>query len=282
MYPYGVGLFPRFLFQTWSWCGRRQIYHSAHSTSLCHAYKAGGGSLTYSLFFRRGYVTKCKKLEEKVMRIKTVLAIAAAVLVLSASAAAEIPIVNPSFEDPALAEDGWTWQDVPGWTPTGGVGIWNTTSADFDPVVATDGQNVLYAEDNVGGTGGVAQILSDTFAADTDYTLTVDVGNSYYYYWAGYSVQLLAGGSVIAEDNDTLWPEYTKWATSTVQYSYDVADAALVGQPLEIRLNYLGLDKDNPGDGLIGVEFDNVMLVPEPATLALLGLGGLLLRRKRS
>jgi hypothetical protein len=173
-----------------------------------------------------------------------------------------IPVPNAGFEDPVLDEDGWTWLDVPGWTWMGGEGpgIWHVTSADFDPVVAPEGQNVLYTENAVGDAGGVTQVLTETFAANTDYTLTVEVGNSNYYYFAGYSVQLLAGGVVIAEDNDTLWPEYYKWATSTVHYSYDSADAALVGQPLEIRLLTLALDKDNPPENTVGVEFDNVTL----------------------
>jgi len=182
-----------------------------------------------------------------------------------------VPIVNPGFEDPVLDEDDWTWQDVPGWTPIGdeGVGIWNTTTADFNPpVVAPEGENVLYTEYTVGFAGGVAQVLAETFAADTDYTLTVDIGNSWYYYFSGYKVQLLAGGTVIAEDNDTLWPAYYEWATSTVAYTYDPADAILVGQPLEIRLLSLGLDKDNPGGDPIGVEFDNVRLVPSSLTPA--------------
>ncbi len=173
-----------------------------------------------------------------------------------------ITIDNPGFEDPVLDEDGWSWLDVPGWTWVGGEGpgVWYVTSADFEPVVAPEGQNVLYTENAVGDAGGVAQVLTETFAADTDYTLTVEVGNSYYYYFSGYSVQLLAGGVVIAEDNDTLWPEYYKWATSIIHYTYDSADAALVGQPLEIRLLTLALDKDNPPDGTVGVEFDNVTL----------------------
>jgi len=173
-----------------------------------------------------------------------------------------ITIVNPGFEDPVLAEDDWTWLDVPGWTWVGGEGpgVWHVTSADFDPVVAPEGQNVLYTENAVGDAGGVTQVLTETFAADADYTLTVEMGNSYYYYFSGYSVQLLAGGVVIAEDNDTLWPDYKAWATSTVAYTYDPADSALVGQPLEIRLLNLGLDKDNPSDNIVGVEFDNVTL----------------------
>jgi len=221
------------------------------------------------------------------MKKRTFLAVvAAAIFALSATAgAAVIPVVNPGFEDPVLAEDDWTWLDIPGWTPVGGEGsgVWNVTLSDFDPVVAPEGQNVLYTENAVGDAGGVAQVLTETFAANTDYTLTVEVGNSYYYYFSGYSVQLLAGGVVIAEDNDTLWPDYRKWATSTVAYTYDPADSALVGQPLEIRLLTLALDKDSPPAGeVVGVEFDAVSLIPEPATLALLGLGALMLKRKRS
>ncbi len=188
------------------------------------------------------------------------------VLAVTGTASADqlaITVLNAGFEDPVLAEDGYTWLDIPGWTPVGGEGpgIWHVTSADFEPVVAPEGQNVLYTENAVGDAGGVAQVLTDTFAANMDYTLTVEVGNSYYYYNAGYSVQLLAGGVVIAEDNDTLWPDYYKWATSTVEYTYDPADAALVGQPLEIRLLNLALDKDSPPAGdSVGVEFDNVTL----------------------
>jgi hypothetical protein len=174
-----------------------------------------------------------------------------------------IPIDNAGFEDPVLADDDWTWLDVSGWTWVDGEGpgIWHVTSADFDPVVTPEGQNVLYNENAVGDAGGVTQVLTETFAANADYTLTAEVGNSNFYYNGGYSVQLLAGGVVIAEDNDSLWPEYSTWATSTVEYSYDPADAALVGQPLEIRLLNLALDKDSPPEGdAVGVEFDNVTL----------------------
>ena len=218
------------------------------------------------------------------MKSRTILTVVSAVFVLSMTAGAvAVPIVNAGFEDPVLAEDDWTWLVVPGWTQVGGdgPGVWNTTLSDFDPVVAPEGQNVLYTENSPTGTAnGVAQVLTENFAANIDYTLTVEVGNSWAYYYSGYSVQLLAGGVVIAEDYDTVWPDYMLWDTSTVQYTYDVADSDLVGQALEIRLLNLGLDKDP--DSTVGVEFDNVVLIPEPATLALLGLGALMLKRKRS
>jgi len=224
------------------------------------------------------------------MMNRTFLTVMASLFALSASAGAGlITIDNPGFENPVLAEDDWTWLDVPGWTQVGGdgPGVWNTTNSDFDPVVAPEGQNVAYTENSTVETAnGMAQVLNETFAANTDYMLTSEVGNSWAYYWSGYCVQLLAGGTVIAEDNNTLWPDYMLWDTSTVEYTYDTGDLGLVGQPLEIRLLNLGLDMDQYGGDVVGVEFDDVRLTAIPApgalTLALLGLGALMLKRKRS
>ena len=141
----------------------------------------------------------------------------------------------------------------------------------------------------------MGKVLTEKFAANTDYTLTASVGNSDEYYWSGYSVQLLAGETVIAEDYNTLWPDYRKWATSTVDYSYDPTDGALVGQPLEIRLLNLGIDMDKDDSenyDIVGVKFDAVSLnadtlnptpTPEPATMLPLGSGlvGLACIRKK-
>jgi hypothetical protein len=42
--------------------------------------------------------------------------LAAVVMAMSSpwAGAAGIPVVNPSFEDPALDDDSWAWNDVPG------------------------------------------------------------------------------------------------------------------------------------------------------------------------
>ena len=203
---------------------------------------------------------------------------------LSASAGATaipIPIVNAGFEDPVYTDGNWDSEVPPGWSGYNnsagdGVGGWNpdNTGAIFYGYggVAPEGQNVVWAGDGA----GLAQVLNETLTTGMTYTLTVEVGNSYYYDWAGYKIQLLAGGTLLAEDDSSVAIAIDTFETSTVTYAYDPADSGLLGEPLEIRLI------SDPGTG--EVDFDDVRLtaIPEPITLGLLGVGGLaLLRRKR-
>lgn len=48
-----------------------------------------------------------------------------------------------------------------------------------------------------------------------------------------------------------------------------------------LNINLFMFDQDGPHTGSGIIRYDNISVVPEPASLALLGLGGLLLRRKR-
>jgi hypothetical protein len=102
-----------------------------------------------------------------------------------------IPIDNPGFENPVLADDDWSYSmDDQGWgyfNNDGYQGSWNITTADF-PGEAPEGENVGWTNPGDGVPGGFAQVLTDagaTLSAGMTYTLTVEVGNALTYDWGG-------------------------------------------------------------------------------------------------
>jgi len=226
------------------------------------------------------------------MRNRTFLTVVAALLVLSMSAAAvAIPIVNPGFEDPVLADGDWAL--ATGWSGgyydlsdpgvwvivnDGDAGTYNPSAAQGFGGIAPDGENVAYATSYVGYDCGLSQVLSAMLEADTNYVLSVLVGNPVLYNggWAGdYRIELLAGGTLLASASGASPMTDERWSKAILTYNSGAAPDQL-GEALEIRL--LAVDFADWYE----VDFDNVALVPEPATLALLGLGALMLKRKRS
>jgi len=129
--------------------------------------------------------------------------------------------------------------------------------------------------DNVTGIAeaGLRQTLASTLQLSTQYTLTVQIGNFRpsvgdpwnFTGFPGYRVDLLAGSTLIASDNNTLSPAEGRYLTSTVSFATGLAHAN-AGQALAIRLVSL----NGPG---VEVNFDQVTLdavaVPEPATCSL-------------
>src|SRR5437773_11140249 len=107
----------------------------------------------------------------------------AALLVLGAIAsvrAAAITVGNPSFEVTILADGQFIFDPMVNaaqpWvtSPFGTGGFQNPTTGNFSAVglALIDGQNVAFSN---GGT--ISQVLADTLAADTLYTLSVLVGD---------------------------------------------------------------------------------------------------------
>ncbi|PAW63805.1 MAG: hypothetical protein B9S38_17005 [Verrucomicrobiia bacterium Tous-C4TDCM] len=181
----------------------------------------------------------------------------------SAWAAQPVTLANPGFENPVVAVDGSFTALATGWSKVNSaneIGVLNPDTGDFT-AQAPEGTNVGYVYGGV-VDAGMSQVLTATFQADASYTLTVKVGNSLTYAYDGYRVQLLAGGTLLAEDNNTLTPAPDAFVTATVNYAYNAGlHAGLVGQALEIRL----LGKGQSGDTQGETEFDDVQLT---ATLA--------------
>ena len=187
-----------------------------------------------------------------------------------------ITIVNPGVEDPVLADGGWETAP-PGWTdgyydiaaPTVWVvgdseaGVYNPTVADGYGGVAPEGLNAMAVTSGAGSDKGMNQILSATLQTNTQYDLSVLVGNPYLFNGstatADYRIELLAGGVVLDSDTGSSPADDTTWTTAGLTYNSGASPAQL-GGALEIRL--LAVDFT---DGK-GVDFDDVKLTAESPT----------------
>ena len=183
------------------------------------------------------------------------------------------PIVNAGFEDQVLADG--EWGSAPGWSNIGdnaGGGSWNPgfdTGAIGYGGEAPEGSNIAYVGFQANSTGGgIAQVLTETLASDTTYELTVEVGDSPLYDWPGYKVQLLAGGNLLAEDDNSLTVPDNDFVTSTVTYTSGDATDPNIGLPLEIRL----LVVNSSATGWLEMNFDDVQLTANPPFPAPTGL----------
>lgn len=203
-----------------------------------------------------------------------------------------IPINNAGFETnfappgcfAIFTPTDWTLYDPNG--VIGGnsaVGVIDPTGTTNFPAGAPEGLNValiFLGEDMGQGPVGLTQVLGATLQANTTYTLTAEVGNiasgigpppcdaaGFFDLdgFPGYQVQLLAGGVVVAQDNDSLHgliPE-GEFRLSTVTLTTGATHAQL-DQPLEVRLINLNVI-ETPADPGIEVDFDEVQLHAAPA-----------------
>ncbi len=209
-----------------------------------------------------------------------------------ASGGVSIPVNNAGFENDfappgcfaIFTPTGWTVYD-PGGVLGGNsaVGVIDPTGTTNFPAGAPEGLNValiFLGEDMGQGQVGLTQVLGETLQPLTTYTLTVEVGNIasgigpppcdvFGFFdldgFPGYQVQLLAGGVVIAEDEDLLHgaiPE-GEFRLSTVTLTTGATHPQL-GQPLGIRLINLNII-ETPADPGIEVDFDDVRLTAAPA-----------------
>lgn len=195
-------------------------------------------------------------------------------------AATQLVVQNPSFELPATSAGTFITNAPPtSWQAYGSinngnraVGVLNpnTTTLYLDPVPHANNVGVVFLLDNpanqsfyANSEAGLQQTLADTLLPNSEYALSVDVGNlnvdngpNNQYAFTGfpnYRVDLLAGGQTLASDTNSLRPGEGRFLRSTVKYVTGNQDA-LLGRALGIRLVNL-----NSSVG-IEVNFDNVRL----------------------
>lgn len=199
-----------------------------------------------------------------------------------AGGSSSVPIINPGFETDAVAAGSFNDQGAPtGWAKYdpgdiigkeyNSLGVVNPTGTDLYVDGAPEGSNValvfLWRELTSGTPAGISQQLSHALLASTHYALRVKVGNiapngpAPYDLtgFPGYRVELLAGDTVLAADENTLAPADGTFAQSTVAFTSG-ASGALLGQPVGIRL----INLNAPGPG-IEVNFDDVELEATPS-----------------
>ncbi len=189
-------------------------------------------------------------------------------LIATSAFADPVVIVNAGFEDRNLNPNGFDSLAPNGWVRAvnqNTIGTFRPTVANWG-YIASEGNNVFYANG-----GFIQQTTSELLTVGTSYILEVDVIRRPNFF-NGYSVQLLAGNTVIAEDINGLLPPIGGFLVSTLTYT-PAANDPLLGLPIAIRLG-----------GPSQANFDNVRLngvVPAPASAGLLVLAGVFASRRR-
>jgi hypothetical protein len=168
----------------------------------------------------------------------------------------EIPIVNHGFEDQVVVEGDFIRGPLAGWSNSGDSGVFNPATTSL-PGQASEGVNVAFIGGSFAG-GPISQTLSTVLTVGS-YELRIDVGDRLDTSFAGYSVGLLAGGALLAQDNNSLTPSNGTFVTSLTTFTV-IASEANLGQTLTISISV-----PNSTTGFQTV-FDNVRLARNAAS----------------
>lgn len=200
------------------------------------------------------------------------------------SQAAPIAIVNADFEDGGPVGGGFP--QVSGW----GGEARNTSHASFrnESALFGGGDNFVF---NTGDDPASEQTLVATYIADTVYTLAANInyGGTDVFVDALLELGYDNGGGFVSLGSTTIdmgamnttnggnAADGTGWALGTADGVEVLAGNAAIGEQIIIRIAAVA--------AIQGLWFDTVTLdgspVPEPGSLALLCLGGLLIARRR-
>jgi len=187
----------------------------------------------------------------------------AAVLVLAAAPAwaDSVPVQNASFESTTALISSSTGPynlgPIPGWSTTGVSGSWQPNSTEWASL--PDGITVGFTN---GGT--ISQVLGASLLQNTDYILSVFVGNRSDIYGGGnYTISLDAGSTVLCTFSGN---------SSTIAKGTFVDETCNYHSGSTVPAGNLSVVITGSQTGQVDV--DNVSVVtPEPGSLALLSAG---------
>ncbi len=227
---------------------------------------------------------------------------------ISVAFAVPVNINNHSFENDLNNFNEFFFGDPQGWEllDPGNINSGGNFQGTLTPSIggnyfsgsAPDGNNVaiLYLSQNLGTSEfGLGQVLSTDLAANTQYTLSVDVGNinsgdasngDFFDLsgFPGYRIELLAGGVLLASDSEGINSGIGEGLFEQRDLVFNTGANPLPNQALEVRLYNLNIiDPAFPGVDL-EVDFDNIRLdataiitTAEPSSLILIMLSSIAL-----
>lgn len=191
-------------------------------------------------------------------------------------------ILNPGFESNALSDGGILYSVVSNWTPNVSccaVGTQNPTTSMFASGNSIEGNNFAYSN---GGGFGYYQVLTDTFAVNTNYNFSMLIGHRLDLNFGSYLLEIRAGNSFasspLASFTGSADPGSGQWGLQSVSYQTGSAGAEL-GQNILVSFGSFGVQ----------TQFDRAQLtaglgsgeVPEPTTYGLIGVSLLAIQRLR-
>lgn len=212
-------------------------------------------------------------------------ALAAFVASAGGAQAAVVALNNASFEADPLADGGYEAGSIRGWNTIGNAGWQNPSAASFSSVPSGANTGWIGSLKNHYSAGSMSQTFADSVAANTKYSLSVDVGRRFDVPLAPFLVEILAGDDVVASGGFSE-ADIDAGGFRNLSLSYE-STSALSG-PLRFRFRVT-----DETSVYTQVNFDNVALdvtqissaVPEPATWAMMivgfGLAGGALRNRR-